>query len=207
MGSLTCAAGVLLAATEPHELLHQVLGNLQVLVTVTGLGTRWALRGQAPPMPTLSPMLLRLWSGQGVSRRQRTQSFLSPQSRGYTASGKSFLTAMAPSGPWAASSSSRPCRALSSPWLSSPTPEPARAGPGLGAPGLAQLWWGMQGPASKNHGGHGHAHGCPAPTARLGRARPTSLLPQGPGTKSLRVQGRSHLAFRQGPCAGHTGGS
>lgn len=55
VGSLTCAAGVLLAATEPHELLHQVLGNLQVLVTVTGLGTKWAL----------SPMLLQLWAWSG----------------------------------------------------------------------------------------------------------------------------------------------
>lgn len=67
VGSLTCAAGVLLAATEPHELLHQVLGNLQVLVTVTGLGTKGVLRGAGSPRPPPSaPCSCSSGSGQGV---------------------------------------------------------------------------------------------------------------------------------------------
>lgn len=37
-GALTCTAGLFLT-TEPHELCHQVPGDLQVLITVTGLGT------------------------------------------------------------------------------------------------------------------------------------------------------------------------
>lgn len=59
-GTHTCAAGAFLVAVEPHQLLHHVLGNLQVLVTVTGLGTEGVPRpGEAPSIlpPTASHSL------------------------------------------------------------------------------------------------------------------------------------------------------
>lgn len=56
MGQHTCDAGAFRAAAEPHQLLHHVLGDLQVLVTVTGLGTEGVLSpGEAPPTSPPQP--------------------------------------------------------------------------------------------------------------------------------------------------------
>lgn len=67
-GTHTCAARDFPLAAKPHQLLHHLLGDLQVLVAVTGLGTE-GCQGQAGLLGTegcrgqLCPLQLWVWLG------------------------------------------------------------------------------------------------------------------------------------------------
>lgn len=103
MGQHTCDAGAFRAAAEPHQLLHHVLGDLQVLVTVTGLGTEGVLRpGEALPTSHLPPPAsgsLQLWVWLGGFTETKAHIPSSPCRTGHTSSWEPSSTTLDPSGP------------------------------------------------------------------------------------------------------------